>query len=68
MMKEEFIENFESFRGNPMILPSGTVFDNVVLDYVLNLKRQSTAHSFVWDSKDDLFNLFSIDEDRAALK
>ncbi|KAF9918090.1 hypothetical protein FBU30_000378, partial [Linnemannia zychae] len=68
MMKNDFISNFQSYRGDPMTLPSGAIFDKVIFDHVLNLKRQSSAHSFIWDSKDDWSNLFPSQEDRSALK
>ncbi|KAF9183662.1 hypothetical protein BGZ49_004543 [Haplosporangium sp. Z 27] len=67
-MKEEFNVNYESYKGTSWVLPSGSVFDAVVRGHVLAQTKQRSIHSFVWDSKDDLRELFPLEEDNQALQ
>ena len=67
-MKDEFNDNYESFKGTSWVLPSGSVFDAVLREHVLAQTKQQSAHSFVWDAKDDLYPLFPQEEDNQAIK
>ncbi|KAF9916237.1 hypothetical protein FBU30_001495, partial [Linnemannia zychae] len=67
LLKNEFIDNFQSFCGQSFTLPSGLVFDEVIRDHVLTLRTQSSMHSFIWDSKDNWNKLFLQEQDCRAL-
>ncbi|KAF9424461.1 hypothetical protein BGZ76_003519 [Entomortierella beljakovae] len=67
-MKNEFIENFNGFKGQAWILPSRTNFDNVIYQYVLSLMAESTIHSFVIVSMDAVLSLFSYQDKQDILE
>ncbi|KAF9171051.1 hypothetical protein BGX21_008075 [Mortierella sp. AD011] len=68
LMRDEFNDNYDAYKGTSWVLPSGSEFDEVVRNHVLGQTRQCSTHSFVWDSKDDLSPLFPHEEDTQALK
>ncbi|KAG0325571.1 hypothetical protein BGZ99_000454 [Dissophora globulifera] len=66
-MEEQFMQNYEEFEGLEWTLPSGTIVDRIVRDYVQTLRKESTLHSFVISQTRYFTQCFS-PEDRSAFQ
>ncbi|KAF9085823.1 hypothetical protein BGX27_003360 [Mortierella sp. AM989] len=72
LMRDRFRRNFDTFIGNPLILPSGEVFDKVAFEYAHKLDMQSPLHSFILyygsDELGDILQCFPSIEDQNELQ
>lgn len=63
-----FNENFNKFRGDPWMLPSGVAFDECIRRFVERLPLESALHSFVIEDVDPLLQLLDNTTDMDAIK
>ncbi|KAF9999354.1 hypothetical protein BGZ80_006582, partial [Entomortierella chlamydospora] len=57
-MINTFSCNFNDYKGKAWILPTGTIFDDVVYEYTLTLAKESSLHSFILDHTSAIIKLF----------
>ncbi|KAF9346716.1 hypothetical protein BGX26_001765, partial [Mortierella sp. AD094] len=53
-MRDEFSRSFHGYRGNKWTLPSGTMVDDTLFPYVMDMKTESPLHSFIIVGEPDL--------------
>jgi hypothetical protein len=61
-MNDQFVHNFQEFRGTPWLLPSGKNVDEALCQYTATLKKESALHSFVIDKLNIVLSLFDKDD------
>ncbi|KAG0197929.1 hypothetical protein BGX28_008579 [Mortierella sp. GBA30] len=67
-MDDEFMRHYEEFAGVDWTLPSGSIVDQVLRDYIRTLSKESTLHSFVISQTRSLLPRFDPEDRRAFSK
>ncbi|CAO3571921.1 unnamed protein product [Mortierella alpina] len=68
LLQRTFKANFEQYRGDEWILPSGAILDRVLFDAVKDVRYECPLHSFVIQQPSTVMALFEDDRDLSVLK
>ncbi|KAG0306709.1 hypothetical protein BGZ99_001704, partial [Dissophora globulifera] len=67
-MRDEFSQHYHAFKGEPWILASGTVVDQVIAEHIKMLSYESTLHSFIIEDVEAVVDLFPEESDRVEVQ
>ncbi|KAF9152374.1 hypothetical protein DFQ26_000912, partial [Actinomortierella ambigua] len=68
LMQNLFKRNFDQFRGQEWLMPSGASFDRVIFEATKDVHYECPLHSFVIEHPDAVVGLFTDASDKAELK
>ncbi|KAG0249589.1 hypothetical protein DFQ27_009916, partial [Actinomortierella ambigua] len=68
LMQDLFKRNFDQFRGQDWLMPSGASFDRMIFEATKDVHYECPLHSFVIEHPDAVVGLFTDASDKAELK